>query len=347
MPRLVHLARASNARTIERAGIRGGLASVLEAGGKESTIERAVFAMPLVPDFSVTYQWVRELRRWHGERIVAVHFVLPSDEELLVGRYNAAHERLPLREAVRRVLAEPLGSEIVVPRSVRRREVMGIRDVTQLVGWTEVPEPKSNFDCLCQACVPAGTRDLMRRVRASFERHVTEARKARSNDGVVSALHRLDTPLERAHGRIAPDKLLVFAKAENGDVRRAVTCLLGYFRWAQVEDTLVRLLSDTHERVRECAVESLVRAGGIQRAYAHLRTDDTVLPFVDHVEYERDVDLAARLLARIALGARSQVRSRVADAATNLLRDDELGPATRNLLLEIVRTEAARHEEFE
>jgi hypothetical protein len=348
MPRLVHLARASAARTIERAGIRGGTAAVLESGGQQSKIERAVFAMPLEPDFSVTYQWVRELRRWHGERIVAAHFVLSSDEDVLVGRYNAAHERLPLREAVRRVLKEPLGSEIVVPRSVRRREVMGIRDVTQLVGWTEVPEPRSNFDCLCQACVPAGTRDLMRRVRASFERHVMEARKAKSNDDVVSALQRLDTPLERAHGRIGPDKLLVFAKAENGEVRRAATWLLGYFRWAQVEATLVRLLSDTHERVRECAVESLVRAGGIQRAYAHLQTDDTVLPFVEHLEYERDVDLATRLLARISLRTSTQVRSRAVDAATDLLRDDELEPGTRNLLLAIVaRTAAARHEKFD
>jgi hypothetical protein len=89
MPRLVHLTRASRARTIERAGIAGRPVSVLEAGGQHAKIERGVFAMPLVPDFSVTYQWLRELRQWHGERMVAAHFVVSSDEEVLVGRYNA------------------------------------------------------------------------------------------------------------------------------------------------------------------------------------------------------------------------------------------------------------------
>src|SRR5689334_11713773 len=108
--------------------------------------------MPLVPDFSVTYQWVRELRRWHGEKMVAVHFVLPSEEEVLVGRYATAHERLPLRDAVRRVLASPAGNEIIVTRSVRRREIVGIRNVTQLVGWTATPEAGAKNDCVCQMC---------------------------------------------------------------------------------------------------------------------------------------------------------------------------------------------------
>jgi hypothetical protein len=333
MPRLVHLVRASSARTIERAGIRGGPANVVDSTGRSSRVERAVFAMPLVPDFSVSYQWVRELRRWHGERMMAVHFVLPSDEEVLVGRYNAPHERLSVRDAVRQVLKSPAGNEIIVIRSVRRREVVGIRNVTQLVGWTEIPESGEKLDCVCQVCVPAGTRDLMRRLRGEFARHLMSARKAKSHDEVVRALQRLDTPLERAHGRIPPDKLLGFARVESGEVRRALAWLLGHFRWSDVEDTLLRLVADPDERVSECAIESLVRAGGTRRAYGHVRDDDdAVLSFIDHLEYGRDVAVSARLLSLIAMRKDERVRARASRAAAVLLRDDDLDVGTKHQL---------------
>jgi len=64
----------------ERHGIRAEEAHVWD-GKKGVKVPRAVYAMPIVPDFSVTYQWLRELRRFHRERMVAVHFVVPSDEE--------------------------------------------------------------------------------------------------------------------------------------------------------------------------------------------------------------------------------------------------------------------------
>jgi hypothetical protein len=330
MPRLVHLARASNVRTIERAGIRGGTAAVLDVSGRASRIERAVFAMPLVRDFSVTYQWLRELRRWHGERMVAVHFVLPSDEQVLIGRYNGPHERLALRDAARRALRSPMGSEIVVMRSVRRREVIAVRQVTQLVGWTQVPEPGAKLDCLCVVCVPSGTRDLMRRVRASFSRHLADARRAKSPKEVVAALRSLDVPLERARGRIPPDKLLAFAKAESADVRRALAWLLGYFGWADVEAPLVRLVDDADERVRASALESLVRSGGVRRAYDHVRDrDESVLELVDYLELASDVVVSTRLLSLIAARDDGRIRDAAGRAAAALLRDDALDAQTR------------------
>lgn len=330
MPRLVHLVRASRARAIERAGIRGGAAQVLVSGGQASRVERAVFAMPLLPDFTVTYQWVRELRRWHGEKMMAVHFVLPSDEEVLVGRYNVAHERKPLRDAVREVLKAPAGNEIVVTRSVRRSEVVGIRDVTQRVGWTAVPEAGAKFDCICPVCVPAGTPDLMRRVRGEFERHWMAVRKAKSPDELVAALGRLDMPFERARGKLSPDKLLRFTRAESARVRKAAGWLLGDCRWADVEAPLVRLLSDADVDVRTCAIESLVRAGGLRRTYDHVReSEESLLEFVDHVQYGSDVALSAKLLSRLALDERSRVRARAAKAAESLLRDDGLDEKTK------------------
>ena len=193
VPRLVHLAAVSRRKAIERSGIRAEASTVVGAGNVASEVARAVYAMPVVPDFSVTYQWVRELRRFHGERMIAVHFVVPSDEPVLVGRYNRPHETLPLDEAVRRVLASPMGNEIILTRGVRAKEIVGVREITQLVGWTQVPEPGGAFDCLCAACVAGGTPDLVRRLRAAYERHILAARRGATPDDVRRSLANLET----------------------------------------------------------------------------------------------------------------------------------------------------------
>lgn len=335
MPRLVHLAPMSRRRAIERAGIRSEATVVVGADNRPAKVPRAVYAMPLVPDFSVTYQWVRELRRWHGERMLAVHFVVPSGEPVLVGRYNRPHEMLPLGEAVRRVLAAPLGNEIVLARAVRARELVGVREITQLVGWTEVPEPGGSFDCLCAACVGPGTRDLMRRVRAAYERYILAARRGKTPNEVTRALWQLETPLERARGRIAPDKLLVFTKSKDVDVRRAAVSLLGRFRFVDVEEVLVARLRDDFGSVREAAVAALVAAGGLRRTHDHVvKAADNVVAcsLVEHLEFATDADLAATLIVELSRSASTELRRGLASAAARLLRDDALAPATRGAL---------------
>jgi hypothetical protein len=263
MPRLVHLARASALRGIERAGIRGARTFVL-AEGERTKLEDAVYAMPVLPDFSVTHQWTRELRRVHDERMIAVYFSLSSDAEVLVGRYNLSHARLPLGDAIARLMRSPMGCELIVPRSIVKREVKSIREIRQLVGWTELPEAERKFDCLCAVCVAPGTRDLMHRVRAAFERHVLEARRATTTARVVDALNRLDAPLERARGRIAPDKLIAFAHHRDAEVRRAAVSLFGWFRSKQVAPILAQLSADRSSRVSEEAARSLSRSKTIR-----------------------------------------------------------------------------------
>jgi hypothetical protein len=342
VPRLVHLAPESRRCAIERNGIRAEEAHVWD-GERGVKVPRAVYAMPIVPDFSVTYQWLRELRRFHRERMVAVHFVVPSDEDVMVGRYNKPHERVPLRVAVRRVLAEPAGNELILLRGIRKNEIALVRDLTQLVGWTEVPEPGAAFDCLCAACVAPGTPDLVLRVRARFERHVLAARQASDAKGTVRELARLETPLERAKGRIRPAKLEVFVKAEDRYVRAAATSLLRYFKWSDVEALLATRLYDDFASVREAAVESMIVAGGVRRAHAHVAelSDDLLTGHVvDHLAFTREVEVAVKLLGEIATTASDEIARRVANAAMELLRDDSLTGAMR-ARLELLRRRAS------
>ena len=82
-------------------------------------LTNAVFAMPLLRDFAVTYQWVRELRRsYDGQRIIAVHIRIPDDEWVFVGRYNDTHMRVPATAAARWVEANSAGAQVIIPRAL-------------------------------------------------------------------------------------------------------------------------------------------------------------------------------------------------------------------------------------
>jgi hypothetical protein len=51
--------------------------------------------------YSLTYQWGRELLRGAPRASVAIHFRIPDDEPVVVGRYNdATPRRLTAAEAV-------------------------------------------------------------------------------------------------------------------------------------------------------------------------------------------------------------------------------------------------------
>ncbi len=323
MPRIIHLARASRARSIGRVGLRGEKTTVLGPGNRLVELNKAVFAMPQLRDFSVSHQWLRELRRWHDERLVVVHCRLPSEEPVWVGRYNEAHVLLPLGEAIKQLAASPLGQELVVPRAIARSEVAGIREVTQLVGWTEAPEGAQRFDCLCVACLPAGSRDLMRRVRGAFSRHLAEARSGGSATDVASALSKLDTALERANGRIPARKLLPFTNASNTQVRKVATALLSHFRWAEVDEALARRVTDEHLDVRHRAIEAMVRSGGLRRAYARLRdaSDEVLLRLLDEVEFPRSVNEALSVLDAMTTRSSAAVQRRISEVRESLRKE--------------------------
>ncbi|MDT3439326.1 MULTISPECIES: hypothetical protein [unclassified Pseudofrankia] len=85
---------------------------------------------------TLTYQWARELRRWHAGPFVGVHARIPDDEPVAVGRYNAEPEMLPASQAaaVVRALTDPRGWEIFVPRGILAGEVRHIRSAPWGVG---------------------------------------------------------------------------------------------------------------------------------------------------------------------------------------------------------------------
>src|SRR5215469_4511792 len=85
MATFVHLTSAKHLRRILRAGIKP------EATGLGST---GVFALPVTPNYVVSHQWARELRKWGRGRISAIYFRVPDEELVKVGHYNRPHEEM-------------------------------------------------------------------------------------------------------------------------------------------------------------------------------------------------------------------------------------------------------------
>jgi hypothetical protein len=69
MPLLVHLAPKKNVGAIRRSGIKS-----------RRRIDGATFAMPVLKNFIVTHQWMRELRRRGQRSFCGVYFRIPDDE---------------------------------------------------------------------------------------------------------------------------------------------------------------------------------------------------------------------------------------------------------------------------
>jgi hypothetical protein len=340
--RLVHLAPASAERAIRKSGIRGAKAKFATSPTTEIALTHAVYAMPVVADYWTTLQWLRELRRGHDERLIAVYFRVPDAEAVLCGRYSGVHTLRTATSAAAWVLKNPAGAQVVVPRSVSAKELVSIKTVKQLVGWTEIPEGSNKYGCVCAICLPRGDRQLMRRVRAAFAAGLAAARRAGTDAQLLDALNHLELPLERAADRLEHDKLVAYSRASSARVRRTVARLLGYFGFSKVKGDLQRLVDDPHLEVRREAIESLVRAGGSARAAKVLPQleSDTLVLFIELLECEPDALVALELLERFADDPEPVIQAAVQQVASMLRPDFKAPAAARKRLARLTRAKA-------
>jgi hypothetical protein len=147
MPLLVHLAPASKLPLIRR----NGLKRVRQAG---SNLPACVFAIPLTPNFFVSHQWLRELRRRGQGPLAGVYFRIPDEEPVLLGHYGQAHRPLTASQATAEFLAaaDPLGWEVLIPRSIRPAEIHRVRALPQILGWRYFPGSHGRTPCACPYC---------------------------------------------------------------------------------------------------------------------------------------------------------------------------------------------------
>ena len=151
MALFVHLTPEKNIKAIIGAGIKPGY--------KRGTLPESVFAVPVTPNFYVSHQWLRELRRSGQRTICGVYFRIPDEETVHIGHYNENHRAVTATEATAIFMeAENReGYEVLVPRKVESGEIHRVRHLPQVVGWRYIPDAHNRPFCGCVVCVPPGT----------------------------------------------------------------------------------------------------------------------------------------------------------------------------------------------
>jgi hypothetical protein len=154
MATFVHIADARDSAAIRRVGLRLPKARLANAPAPAQAARYGIFALPVVEDFLLSHQWVRELARRGHRSAVGVYIRLPDNEPVYAGVYNGPKEQITAAQAAAALRSKRiLGYEVVIPRAILPAEVVSIRPVPP-VGWRYFPEAKGNAPrCLCKFCV--------------------------------------------------------------------------------------------------------------------------------------------------------------------------------------------------
>ena len=253
MADFVHITSMRVARRIERTGIAARSHGVVD--------RRGVYCMPVLPSFTLTHQWVRELRRRHSGALVAVHLRLPDDEPVTVGHFGESPREVTAARAIAlvRELSDPRGYQVFVPRAVTAAEVRQIRNVPQGVGWRYLPGAHGRRPCSCPACLQRGAYGMAKvRRRFPYEQPprpkselMEQLRAATDADEIVNVL----SELGRAR-RGGAEELAYLADHPDPYVRETLASVLRAYRGPQARRLRAQLqVEDSGHDPRDHAID--------------------------------------------------------------------------------------------
>src|SRR5690606_29938744 len=106
MPTLVHLADERNSEATRKNRI------------KPINKSLGIYAMPVMQNFYLSHQWLRELKSSGAKNIIGVYFKVDSAEMVYAGRYNKKHQLVNLGTAIKMIMEaeDALGYEIIINR---------------------------------------------------------------------------------------------------------------------------------------------------------------------------------------------------------------------------------------
>lgn len=158
MATFIHLCHETDLKRIRRAGLK------VQKG------RMGVYAVPATPDFYISHQWVRELRRWRPGALVALYLRIPGGMPVFFGHYNGPHTLGSADEAVAALMQgdNKLGFEAIIVGDVPASAIIRINTVRPITGWRYYPTAKGRQPCGCPACQTRG-EPFSRRFRERFE----------------------------------------------------------------------------------------------------------------------------------------------------------------------------------
>jgi hypothetical protein len=162
MAQFIHLTDERLAKHVTRTGIKTS-----ELWGSE---DRFVYATPVLKDFMISHQWLRELKRRGIRTICAIQFRVSDDEPARVGHYWSEMKACTAAEAVAFFMQNPkaLGLQVVFERKIVPKEIMRIYDPPQVSGWRYFPGAHSKKPCGCPLCLRKG-EIKSRKIRDEYE----------------------------------------------------------------------------------------------------------------------------------------------------------------------------------
>lgn len=142
MATFIHIADERMRRRI----LRGGILATQFADQQDdpATPRCGVFCVPVVPNFQMTFQWLRELKRRGFRLACGIQFRISDTEAVFVGHYNQVPQRMTAAQSIAFFLQaqDPRGLQVIIPRAIAAREVTGIRAIPQVTGWRFYPTAK-------------------------------------------------------------------------------------------------------------------------------------------------------------------------------------------------------------
>jgi hypothetical protein len=162
MARFIHLTDERLLPRLKKSGIRTTF------WGREKL--RCVYATPVLQDFQISHQWLRELKRRGIRTIGVIQFKISDEEEVLVGRFNEQPISVAAAQAVKVFMDHPtgLGLQVLICRRIEAREITRTYVPTQIIGWRYFPEAhgKPPF-CGCEFCQRGLIKN--RKIRERYE----------------------------------------------------------------------------------------------------------------------------------------------------------------------------------
>ncbi len=142
MPILVHLADEKDSKKITSGGIKIG------------KYQRGIYCMPVLQNFYVSHQWLRELKSSGAKTLVGIYFRVDSSQLVYAGRYGKNHKRISLGDAIKEIMTidDPLGYELIIDRKIDPGEIKKIRHLPQTIGWRYMPDSHNRKPCTCEYC---------------------------------------------------------------------------------------------------------------------------------------------------------------------------------------------------
>ncbi|EMO41748.1 hypothetical protein LEP1GSC186_1768 [Leptospira noguchii serovar Autumnalis str. ZUN142] len=259
----LHLTSIQNKNSIFRSGVK-------TSSIHYENVRRGVFCMPVISDFWITHQWLREIKRFSKGPIIGIYFKIPDLEPVWSGNYNSELMFSTAIESTQLLLSteNKLGFQIVLPRKVTKKEILKIKNLPQTVGWRYFPEAHSKVRCLCPACLPKGWPFANRLKENRYYSLISKFNQSQNEEEKISILGAIDDLLSYDFRIDDYEPLIRIFHSSSQKIKEQILEIFPKFQSEKLFKFVSNLLHSEKEST-EVIVENLLKMKG-KEAVQHL-----------------------------------------------------------------------------